>query len=157
MGKIMRNGIMYNGIDEYIPEHIDSFTQKNVDKILKIEEDMPNIDELLKVSVEPNVVDNKIVKTAIGTSLEGQNLTGYKSISEGEFNIRIDCCAEDLSSSIYTFRDKIYFNNSTTLSINCNLNSKIYENIYIEDIYCQKINSREILINISFIFISESF
>lgn len=157
MGNIIRNGIMYKGIDEYIPEHINSFTQKNVDKVLKIENDMQDIDEILKVSVGSNIINNKIVKTAIGTSLEGQILTGYKSISEGEFDVRIDCCAEDSSSSVYTFREKIFFNNSTTLSQNCNLNSKIFENIYIEDIYCQKISSREILINISFIFIAESF
>lgn len=156
MGNLMRDGVLYSGIDDYIPENIDSFTQMNVDKILNIDEDMPDIDEILKVSIDSNIKNNKIVKTAIGMSLEGQKLTGYKLLSEGEFNIRMDCCADDSVSSIYTFRHKIFFNNSTTLPSDSNLNSKIYENIYIEDIYSQKLSPREILINISFIFIAEA-
>ncbi|MGL4914179.1 MAG: hypothetical protein ACRC3Y_17285 [Romboutsia sp.] len=156
MSNVMRDGVLYSGIDDYIPENIDSFTQMNVDKILNIDKNMPDIDEILKVNVESNIKNKNIVKTAIGISLEGQKLTGYKLLSEGEFNIRIDCCADDTVSSIYTFRDSIFFNNSTTLPRESNLNSKIYENIYIEDIYSQKLSQREILINISFIFIAEA-
>ncbi|MGL5694381.1 MAG: hypothetical protein ACRCXA_09900 [Peptostreptococcaceae bacterium] len=156
MSNIMRDGILYSGIDDYIPENIDSFTQMNVDKILNIDKGMPDIDEILKVNVEPHIKDKNIVKTAIGVSLEGQKLTGYKLLSQGEFKIRVDCCAQDLVSSIYTFRESIFFNNSTTLPRESNLNSKIYENIYIEDIYSQKLSPREILINISFIFIAEA-
>lgn len=156
MGNLMRDGVLYSGIDDYIPENIDSFTQMNVDKILNIDKDMPDIDDILKVSIDSNIKNNKIVKTAIGVSLEGQKLTGYKLLSEGEFNIRIDLCADDSVSSIYTFRQKIFFNNSTTLPSDSNLNSRIYENIYIEDIYSQKLSKREVLINISFIFIAEA-
>lgn len=156
MNNIMRDGILYTGIDDYIPEDINSFSQRNVDTILNIDIDMPDIDELLKVRLESNIKNNKIVKTAIGNSLEGQNLTGFKLLSEGEFNIRIDYCADDLTSSIYTFKDNIFFNNSTTLSKDSHLNSKIYDDIYIEDIYSQKLSPREILINISFIFIAET-
>ncbi|MGL4912107.1 MAG: hypothetical protein ACRC3Y_06675 [Romboutsia sp.] len=156
MANIMRDGILYNGIDEYIPENIDSFSQMNVDKVLNITEDIPDIDEILKVTIESKIKNNKIVKTAIGKSLEGQKLTGYKLLSEGEFNLRIDCCADDSMSSIYTFKDKVFFNNSTTLPSESNLNSKIYDHIYIEDIYAQKLSAREILVNISFIFIAET-
>ncbi|MEG0857419.1 MAG: hypothetical protein RSG52_13170 [Terrisporobacter sp.] len=156
MGNLIRDGVLYSGIDEYIPENINSFTQMNVDKILCIDNNMPDIEDILKVNVSFNTKHSKIVKTAIGVSLEGQKLTGYRLLSEGEFNLRIDCCADDFVSTIYTFRDKIFFNNSTTLPSDSNLNSKIYENIYIEDIYSQKLSTREILINISFIFIAEA-
>lgn len=156
MGNLIRDGILYNGIDEYIPENINSFTQMNVDKVICIDDDIADIADILKVNVSSNIKHSKIVKTAIGISLEGQKLTGYKLLSEGEFDIRVDCCADDLVSTIYTFRDKIFFNNSTTLPDDSSLSSRIYENVYIEDIYSQKLSQREILVNISFIFIAEA-
>ncbi|MGL4800953.1 MULTISPECIES: hypothetical protein [Peptostreptococcaceae] len=155
MKNIMRGNVLYKGIDEYIPENLNTFTQMNVDKTFTLNSDMPNIDEIIKVSIEHNIKNSKIVKTAIGTSLEGQNLTGYKLLSEGVFNLRIDFCADDEMSSIYTFKDNLFFNNCTTLSKESNLNSKVCEQVYVEDIYCQKIDDRDILINISFIFIAE--
>ncbi|MGL5381200.1 hypothetical protein [Clostridium sp.] len=157
MANVVRNKILYSGIDDYIPDNIDSFTQMNIDRVIDIGTTLPDIDEILKVNVDFNIKDTKIIKTAIGTSLEGQKLTGYKLLTEGEFIVRIDFCADDASSSIYTFRSKLFFNNSTTLDEDTNLNSRFSENIYVEDIYAQKISPKEVLINISFIFTAESY
>ncbi|MGL4912858.1 MAG: hypothetical protein ACRC3Y_10575 [Romboutsia sp.] len=157
IANIVRNRVLYSGIDEYIPDNINSFTQMNIDRVLTIPCHMPDIDELLKVGVDFNIRDKKIVKTAIGTSLEGQNLTGYKLLTEGEFIVRLDFCADDANASIYTFRDNLFFNNSTTLDEDTNLNGRFSENIYIEDIYAQRVGPKEVLINISFIFTAESY
>lgn len=154
---MIRNSILYNGISEYIPDDINSFTQMNINQVMAIDEKLPEIDEILKVSVTSNIKDQKIVKTAIGTSLEGQNLTGFKLLSEGEFYLRIDYCSNDLNSCIYTFKNTIFFNNATTLSNKSNENSRVIVSIYIEDIYAEKICNREILININFIFTTENY
>lgn len=157
MANVVRNRILYSGIDDYIPNNIDSFTQMNIDRVIDIGNALPDMDDILKVNVDFNIKDKKVIKTAIGTSLEGQKLTGYKLLTEGEFIVRIDFCADDGSASIYTLRSKLFFNNSTTLNEDVNLNSRFSENIYIEDIYAQKIGPREVLINISFIFTAESY
>lgn len=157
MASVVRNRVLYSGIDDHIPNNINTFTQTNIDRIIQIDRSMPNISELLKVHVDYNVINEKIVKTSIGTSLEGQKLTGYKLLTECEFIIRIDFCADDDTSSIYTFKTTLPFNNSTTLDENTNLNSRFSKNIYIEDIYAQKVAPKELLININFIFVADSY
>ncbi len=155
MSNIIRDTVIYKGMSEYIPDDINSFTQMSMNEILTINQDLPDVDEILKVSLHPNIKDSKLVKTGIGLSLEGQKLTGYKYLSEGEFLIRVDYCADDSSGGIFSFKDYIFFNNATTLSENTYENSKITDSIYIEDIYAKKLSTREILINISFIFAAE--
>jgi hypothetical protein len=157
MSNIVRDRILYSGISEYIPSDISSFTQMSINEILNINEKLPDLDEIIKVSIHPQVRNTKLVKTGIGTSLEGQALTGYKYLSEGEFIIRIDFCGNDSNGCIYTFKDHIYFNNATTLPKNISENSRVSESIYIEDIYAQILSNRELLINISFIFTTENF
>lgn len=157
MKSIIRDKTIYSGITDYIPEDIESFTQMNINKVLTIDEVLPNIDEILKVSVSTNVKDSKIVKTAIGTSLEGQHLTGYKLLTEGIFSVQVNFSSDDESNAIYIYIDNLYFNNATTLNSEINQDFRTIANVYIEDIYADKISSREVLINISFIFTAENY
>lgn len=154
---VVKNKIVYSGLSEYIPSNIDSFSQMNLSNIIRIDDKLPNAGDILKVSVKPNIKDNKLVKTAIGTSLEGQHLTGCKLLTEGEFAVRVDYCSLDNDGSIYTYRDNLYFKNSTTLDSEINQNTRMINNIYTEDIYAQILEEREILINISFTFTAENY
>lgn len=155
MSDMIRDRIIYKGISNYIPENINSFTQMSINEVLIISDDLPCIDEILKVTVLPNIKHSKLVKTGIGLSLEGQKLTGYKYLSEGEFLIRIDFCADDSNGGVFSLKDSLFFNNATTLSENIYENSKISPSIYIEDIYAKKLSSQEILISINYVFLAE--
>lgn len=157
MKNIIREKTIYSGITDYIPEDIESFTQMNINKILNLEDYLPDIDEILKVSVFSTVKDSKIVKTAIGTSLEGQHLTGYKLLTEGEFSVQVNYSSDDESNGIYIHTDILYFSNATTLNAEINQDFRTISNVYIEDIYADKISSREVLLNISFIFTAENY
>lgn len=152
MVNFARNSVLYNGISDYIPQNISSFTQGNIDRVIKIDDDFPKIDEIIKVNVSYVINNTKMVKTAIGTSLEGQKLTGYKYLSEGVFNVRIDFCSDEENGSIYTYKDIIHFNNATTLNEDIGMHSRFISNVYIEDIHCEKASENEILINITFLF-----
>ena len=157
MSRIIRDAIYYDGISDYIPSDINCYTYKSIDKIITLKEDLPSIDEIINVKVIYNLKDKKVVKTATGTSLEGQVLTGLKLLSEGEFVIRIDYSNEELNGCIYTVKEKIYFNNAVDLNLSYSINSRIVENIYIEDIYVEKNNERELIANISYIFAIEDY
>lgn len=157
MSNLIQDKTLYQGISDYIPYDIDSFTQENINKVIKINNKLPDINEVIKVSIASSIRDEKIVKTAIGTSLEGQKLTGYKLLTEGEFSVRIDFCTDTSSGCMYTYKDIMFFNNATTLDEDSNKNSKLLTSVYIEDIYAKKLNNREILINISFIFTAEKY
>lgn len=150
------SNIHYHGVSEYIPYEINSFTQDNINQVIELDERMPDIDEILKVSVNSKITYSRLVKTATGTSLEGQHLTGWKYITEGYFNIRIDYCGTGLESSAYTYKSKIFFNSAITLNEDTHYNSRIIENIFIEDIFSQELSQREFLININFLFTAEN-
>lgn len=155
MSELINSKITYNGISNYIPYDINFFTQSNINKVLKLDDNLCDIDEILKVSVNLKNNRSRLVKTALGTSLEGQCLTGWKYITEGIFNIRFDYCGFDAQSSIYTFKKSIYFNSAIALSEDTNYNYKIIDTIFIEDIFSQVLNKREVLVNINYLFTAE--
>lgn len=146
----------YHGISDYIPDEISSIAQSNINEILKLSECMPDIDEILKVSIDNEIINSKLVKTALGVSLEGQKLTGWKYISEGFFYVRVDYCSNSPENAVHTFKSSIPFNIALELSENTHYNSRIIDSIFIEDIYSQVLNKKEALINISFIFTAEN-
>lgn len=156
MDRLATSKVRYTGISTYIPYDISSITQSNISKVFKLDEQYCEVDEVLKVCVDSNIINSRLVKTAQGTSLEGQYLTGWKYISEGVFNIRIDYCGNNPESSIYTYKNQIPFNCSISLAEDTNYNWKIVESIFIEDIFSQVIDSREILISINYIFAAEN-
>ncbi|MFI3209462.1 MAG: DUF3794 domain-containing protein [Peptostreptococcaceae bacterium] len=154
---MLRDTISYTGVSDYIPSELNAFTQMNINEILKLKRTLPSIDEILKVNVSHFITDKNVVKTATGKSLEGQILTGMKLISEGEFVVRIDYSSDEDFGGIHTFKEKIYFSNATSLPETSSTNSRVVENVYVEDIYANKLDQREIIVNISFIFAIENF
>lgn len=154
---MIRDTILYNGLSDYVPENLDTFTQMNITEILKLKKGLPNIDEILKVNVTQSITDKNVVKTATGKSLEGQILTGVKLLSEGEFLVRIDYSSDEDFGGIHTFKEKIYFSNATSLPEYMSTNSRVVESVYIEDIFANKLDSKEIIVNISFIFAIENY
>ena len=157
MNSIVKDNIIYKGIDTYVPLDITSFVQSNVNKIITIDKSLPDVIDIIKVSTTSEIIDSYIVKTATGTSLEGQYLSGYKYLSEGKFLIRIDYSSDYNNPYIYTYKDYIYFDTCVTLDESTSSNSKIFSNIYIEDVYAKLISENSILINITFVFITEDY
>lgn len=157
MNLLVRDGISYSGISDYIPNEITSFEQRNTDKVITINQKLPNIDDILKVSISKELENSNVAKTATGVSLEGQSLSGYKLLTEGKFVVRIDYCSESNNGCIYTFKEVIYFNNATTIPKDKGQGSRVVEDVYIEDIYVEKISERDLIVNISFIFAIEDY
>lgn len=157
MEKFTKSKTTYFGISEYIPSDISSFSQMNINKVIQIEDNTPKVDEIIKLHINSEIKNTRIIKTAKGTSLEGQTLTGYKYLAEGQFIVRIDYCSVNNDGYVYTFNVNIPFNNATVLSKNFTFGSPVIENIYIEDIYSQVLNENEIFIDVSFLLIVENY
>lgn len=151
MKKASKTNISYSGLNESIPENINVFNHKTINKIIKLNDLFLDIDEILSLNIGYNLDHNKIVKTGKGISIEGEELTGIKLISEGNFIIRIDYCGKN-DGCIYTFRESIDFNNAINIPYEWGYNKKINQHIYIEDVSCEKINEREVIVIINFIF-----
>lgn len=151
MKKSSKTNISYSVPNTSILENIDVFNHKTINKIIKLNDLFLDIDEILSLNIGYTLDDNKIVKTGKGVSIEGEELTGIKLLSEGKFTVRIDYCGKN-DGCIYTFRETIDFNNSLNIPHEWGYNKKINQHIYIEDVNCEKINEREVIVIINFIF-----
>ncbi|MGL5244955.1 MAG: hypothetical protein ACRC7R_07285, partial [Sarcina sp.] len=102
MGKIVRNLIEYEGIDTCSYENISSFKQFNVDCKFNLPDEKPNIDTLIKVKAEVCIEHKQIVRTPVGVSLEGQEVTGFKLLVCGDITLKYEYVINDPTQSVYS-------------------------------------------------------
>lgn len=157
MKKIVRGKTEYGGLCTYIPHNMKYFSQVNINDILYLDESSPDIHDLIKVHINSNILNNKIVKTPIGESIDGLILTGWKLLSECSFDLRLDYTPSDPNTSIYTTKYKLPFTCGVSLSTDSTFNSRYIPSVFIEDIYSEIIDSRSILVNINLIFTAENY
>lgn len=89
------------GVAPSLPANPLYFTQVAIPEIVVIPPQKPNCEELLSVMVEAKVISVRLIKTAVGLSNEGQNLTGYKIIIELELNQKIKYIADEPTQSVH--------------------------------------------------------
>ncbi len=154
MGKFIRDLIEYNGVDSFIddkcpPLDLNAFKQNNIDLNFCIPKQKPNIEQIIKVWVEVDKVDYRIVKTPIGTSYEGQTLTGYKLLFVGDIKLKIAYVADECEQSVHTAHTIIPYCEYVVLPEEYNSQGAIRPDIYIEDIYVSEVDCRCIYGNIT--------
>lgn len=155
MEKIQRNLIEYNGISKCGFKDLPHFRQVNVDYIFCIPEQKPNIEQVVKVWAEPCVMDTEIVKTPVGTSLEGQNITGYKLLVCGDMKLKIEYVACEKTQSVHTAHTTFPFCGYVVLSKDINPNAIIKASAAIEDIFSEQIDLRCVYNNITMMIIAD--
>ncbi|MGL4992073.1 MAG: SPOCS domain-containing protein [Sarcina sp.] len=151
MAKILRDLIEYNNINQTCLENIENFKQTNLDCVFCIPVKKPNIEQITKVWVDTCIKCEKLVKTPVGISLEGQRVTGYKYLIEGSMYLKIEYVALDNEQSLHTADTEVPFCSYVVLPENFNKNALITPNILIEDINSTQMDSRCIYNNITFI------
>ncbi|MGL4450091.1 MAG: hypothetical protein ACRCTZ_02730 [Sarcina sp.] len=142
-----RELIEYSGIDTCPIKPKTMFNQINLENISVIPAQKPDIEEIDKVWVKGEVTDYEIVKTPVGTSLEGQNLTGYKILVCGNIQIKVQYTANEPTQSIHIAEIIYPFCSYGVLEPDINLNMKIYPSILVEDIFAELTNKRCIYTN----------
>lgn len=141
MSKIQRGLIEYNGISD-CPKNVLNFKQITVENVFSIPAVKPDMEQLVKVSANGTIVHHEIVDTPIGTSLEGQILTGYKLLISGDLNIKFEYVALEETQSVHTTHNCFPFCGYIVLPKNFNRQSIIFPTVTIEDIYSEKTDSR---------------
>ena len=150
MGKVFRDLIEYNNINNHCIGHVENFRQTNLDYIFCIPVQKPDIEQIVKVWAEPCIKCGKVIKTPVGTSLEGQIVTGHKYLMEGSINLKIEYVALEECQSLHTACTEIPFCSYVVLPEGFNKNALITPNIEIEDINSRKMDRRSIYNNITF-------
>lgn len=151
MASIVKGLIEYSGIveDFQLPTHMTAFKQFTVQENLTIPAAKPDIEQIVRVMAEASITSTKIIKTPTGTSLEGQNLTGWKLIVEGILHQKIEYVADEPTQSVHAAHFKIPF--STFIVLPCSITNDLLATVvpYIEDIYAKQIDKRHIFKNIT--------
>lgn len=153
MGKINRDLIEYNGISMCPYKNLPHFKQVNTDYIFCIPDQKPDIEQIVKVWAEGCIIETEVIKTPVGTSLEGQNVTGYKLLVCGDLKLKIEYVACEVTQSVHTAHTTFPFCGYVVLPGNINPNAIIKANIAIEDIFSEQIDLRCIYNNITMMII----
>ncbi|MEG0857421.1 MAG: DUF3794 domain-containing protein [Terrisporobacter sp.] len=154
MENIQKNLILYNGISNCKPSNIQYFNQINIDFTLCLPKQKPDIDQITKVWIDTCIVESEIIKTPIGTSLEGQILTGYKLLVCGDIKLKIEYIACDTTQSVHSAHTVIPFCEYIVLPTNTNPNTLINPSIIVEDIFSEQLDCRCIYNNITMMLIA---
>lgn len=154
MSTIQRNLILYDGISTCQIDNLPYFNQLNIDYKFCIPKQKPDIEQLIKVWVETDVIDTEVIKTPVGTSMEGQYLTGYKLLVCADMKLKVEYETCDKTQSVHTAHATIPFCGCVSLPENTNLNTIITATISVEDISSEKLNCRCAYNNITMMLIA---
>ncbi|MCW6087625.1 DUF3794 domain-containing protein [Clostridium sporogenes] len=158
MAKIMRNLVEYIGIADSLPTNPKYFKELTVQEDLVIPMQKPDIEQLLGVMVEAEVISTRLIETEKGISDEGQNLSGCKLIIELKLHEKVKYVADEPTQSVHVAEYESQYK-SVFVVVPCEINgtdvcelvrrNKMSVNVYIEDIYAEMVDCRNIFKNIT--------
>lgn len=154
MGMI-RNLIEYNGISTCKYTHLPHFNQVIKDFTFCMPIQKPDIEQIVKVWVTPCIVQQKIVKTPKGTSLEGQNVTGYKVMVIGDLQVKVEYVALEVTQSIHSAHTVMPFCGYIVLPEKFNPHALVTTNVIVEDIHSEQLDTRCIYNNITMMLVAD--
>lgn len=151
MKSIIKGSIEYTGITDHseLPTHPTSFKHFTVLDNLTIPETELAIAQIIRVMAEITIISTKIIKTPIGTSLEGQILTGWKGLTEGAINQKIEYVADEPNQPVHVTHFKVPFSTLIVLPATFTKDKLVTIIPYIEDISTLQIDKRTIFNNVT--------
>lgn len=155
MASITRDLIEYSGINDCLPLNPRNFKQINVEDEVAMPIQKPDIEQIVKVDSNAVIKNTKVIKTPIGTSLEGLRLTGHKLLIEGLITHKIQYVANIAEQSTHTSHFTTPFIAFIVLSESFCTTSQLTASAFIEDVYVNTIDLRCIYINTTLLLTAE--
>ena len=148
MASVVRNLIEYAGIADHLPLNALAFKQLNVEETLCLPCQKPNIEQIAKATGEISIKSTRVIKTPKATSLEGQKLTGWKLVIEGELKQKVEYVADEPEQPVHSAHFNGPFSTFIVLPENFRIGIPITVTGYIEDIFVQKLDKRCLFKNV---------
>ena len=148
MASVMKGLVEYSGLADIFPKDPECFKQLTVQEDLEIPSVKPDIEQIVRVIAEVVITDKYIIKTPVATSDEGQILTGWKLIVEGELRQKIEYVADEPTQSVHAAHFAVPFSTFIVLPENFSENCIVNVVPYIEDIYVQQLDKRRLFKNV---------
>ncbi|WP_343338680.1 hypothetical protein TPELB_08850 [Terrisporobacter petrolearius] len=140
--KKIEDMIEYNGISKNLPQNSTIFTQFTFNKTLCIPCEKPDIEKIVRLDTKITINDYKVIKTPVGTSLEGQTLTGCKLIVYGTIKQLVMYVANEIDQSVYSAHFEECFCKYIVLPNNFSKLTNLKVIPYIEDVTINESDSR---------------
>lgn len=148
MSSVMRNFIEVVGINtDCIPENISTFKQFNIEETVCIPSQKPDIEQVLKVISNVEIISTRVIKTPVGTSLEGEILTGWKVVVEGQLEQVVQYVANCPDQPSHAAEFIVPFSTFVVLPEDFVIGTPITVTPFIEDIYVEQLDLRCIFKN----------
>lgn len=148
MASIVKGLVEYSGIADIFPKNPKCFKQLTVQENLVIPFVKPDVEQIVRVIAEVKINSTRIIETPESTSPEGQILTGWKVIVEGELAQKVEYVADEPRQSVHAAHFSVPFSSYIVLPRdfdNCCILNVVG---YIEDIYIQLIDKRTLFKNV---------
>lgn len=157
MSEVIKKLIKYDGMNTSINlEWIDhNYKQMHFDGIQRLFEYQEAIDQIIKIKADVQIDHHDIVSTPIGTSMEGQNVTGNKMFIVGTFKFYIEYLAQVQEKKVYIARFLHPFCEYIVLPQPCRANHYMEPVAYIEDMYVKTLDCRTLFYNASILLVAK--
>jgi hypothetical protein len=160
MASFVSNLIDYTGITDPLPTHPHAFKQFSVQENVCLPEAKPDIEQITKVMAEVVILKTRVIatpgsQTTTVTSQEGQTLTGWKVIVEGEVQQKVEYVADEPTQSVHAAHFNVPFSTFVVLPNNYTPGTTPVVTGYIEDIFAHQLNKRCIFKNITILVTAE--
>lgn len=132
-----------------IPISLTNFKQISIDENLVLPEESPDILNIISISVDPIITDSRLIEVPLATSIEGQRLTGFKLILNGELIQTIVYTSDTPEQATETIEISVPF--STFIMLPEDYQGVGNEDIemIVEDIFYTLIDERTIFKNVT--------
>jgi uncharacterized repeat protein (TIGR01451 family) len=125
------------------------FKQISIDGNLQIPIQKPDAEDILDSIVSVFVATTTLIKTPIGKSYEGQNLTGWKVIVQGKLLIKIKYVADEATQSVHVAHYEVPFSTFLVLPEDFKKCASIRAEVIVEDIFFKLLDNRTIFNNVT--------
>lgn len=86
----------------FYPENIKYFKEELISEVVVLPYHRPDIQRVLDMSVWPEIINIHLVETKVGTSNEGQNLSGLKLVVDLKLKEKLSYIADEPTQSVHT-------------------------------------------------------
>lgn len=148
MSSIIKGLIEYSGIADILPDKPTSFKQLTVQENLTIPSVKPDVEQIVRVLAEVKIITTRVIKTPVSVSAEGQILTGWKLVVEGELLQKLEYVADEPTQSVHAAHFRVPFSTYIVLPEDFSEGSIVAVTPYIEDIYIQQLDKRHLFKNV---------
>lgn len=157
MSSVVKNLIKYEGIKPCInlSGNPKNYKQTNLDGMQNIPDCKLDIEQIVKVWGKINIEHHEVIETPIGTSIEGQHLTGSKMLIVGDVKLKIEYVACDEDRGVHSAHIIVPFCEYIVLPEGGCHNYYMYPESYIEDISVNLLDPRTFFYNIMILFVAK--